>query len=70
MTRRETVNALRREAEKGNYDALYALNTIEVYIPRILDYPETASEFDVNRYNSLIRANIESKRLQDELVII
>lgn len=69
MTRTETVNALRKEAEEGNCDVSFALDSIRRYIPKILDYPESATLADINRYNSLIRSNIENKRLQDALVL-
>ena len=69
MTRKEVVKFLRKQETEGNEQAISLVKMINLYLPRFLEYPEAATLSEINRYNSLVRSNIEEKRLLDKLII-
>ena len=69
MTRKEVVKFLRKQEAEGNFQVIGLIKVIDLYLPQFLSYPEAATLSEINRYNSLVRSNIEEKRLQDKLLI-
>ncbi len=69
MARKEVVQFLRELEAEGNFQAIGLIKVIDLYLPQFLSYPEAATFSEINRYNSLVRSNIEEKRLQDKLLI-
>ena len=63
MTRKEIVQLLRKEETEGNEQVITLVKLINLYLPRFLEYPEAATRSDIDRYNSLVRSNIDEPRL-------
>ncbi len=69
MTRKQIIELLKEEEKHGNEEVMTLVNYINLYLPMFMKYPEAASKADVNRYNSLVRANVYERYLLDKLVI-
>ena len=69
MTRKEIVKLIREQEAEGNEQVISLVKLIDLYLPRFLKYPEAASIVDINRYNSLVRSNIENRNLLDKIII-
>lgn len=69
MTRKEIVELLRMQESEGNVQVISLIKMIDLYLPFFLAHPDAATFQEIKRYNSLVRSNIEEKRLQDILII-
>ena len=69
MTRKEIVQLLRKEETEGNEQVTSLVKLINLYLPRFLEYPEAATRSDIDRYNSLVRSNIDEPRLLEKLIV-
>lgn len=72
MKRKDIINAaktLEKEAKNYNQEAKVVKKLVKLYLPRFLEYPESASIAEINRYNSLVRSNVFDKDLREKLLI-
>lgn len=69
MTRTETIELLKVEAEKGHEEALLLMDKVKILVPNLIKYPESARREEVERYNSLVNnCIIYDDRLRKKLV--
>lgn len=70
MTRTETIEFLKEEAEKGHEEALLLMDEVEKLVPNLIKYPESARREEVERYNRLVNSCIiYDDRLRKKLII-
>jgi len=69
MTRREKIQYLRQKEKEGNEEIIALLDVICIFVPRILENPEKATEKDIVTYNKLICSNISDTKLRNKLTM-
>lgn len=69
MIRKEIVKLIREQEAEGNEQVIILVRLINLYLPRFLEYPEAATRSDIDRYNSLVRANIDEPRLLEKFLV-
>ena len=69
MTRKEIVKLIKEQETEGNEQVITLVKLINLYLPRFLEYPEAATRSDIDRYNSLVRSNIDETRLLEKLIV-
>ena len=69
MTRKEIVKLIKEQETEGNEQVITLVKLINLYLPRFLEYPEAATRSDIDRYNSLVRSNIDEPRLLEKLIV-
>lgn len=69
MTRKEIVEFIKKQEAEGNEQVITLVKLINLYLPRFLEYPEAATRSDIDRYNSLVRSNIDEPRLLEKLIV-
>lgn len=69
MTRKEIVKLIKEQETEGNEQVISLVKLINLYLPRFLEYPEAATRSDIDRYNSLVRSNIDEPRLLEKLIV-
>lgn len=69
MTRKEIVKLIQKQEKEGNEQVISLVKLINLYLPRFLEYPEAATRSDIDRYNSLVRSNIDEPRLLEKLIV-
>ena len=69
MTRKEIVEFIKKQEAEGNEQVISLVKLINLYLPRFLEYPEAATRSDIDRYNSLVRSNINEPKLLEKIVI-
>ena len=69
MTRKEIVKLIKEQETEGNEQLISLVKLINLYLPRFLEYPEAATRSDIDRYNSLVRSNIDEPRLLEKLIV-
>lgn len=69
MTRKEIVKLIKEQETEGNEQVITLVKLINLYLPRFLEYPEAATRSDIDRYNSLVRSNIDEPRVLEKLIV-
>lgn len=69
MTRKEIVEFIKKQEAEGNEQIRNLMGLINLYLPRFIAYPEAATRSDIDRYNSLVRSNIDEPRLLEKLIV-
>ena len=69
MTRKEIVKLIKEQETEVNEQVITLVKLINLYLPRFLEYPEAATRSDIDRYNSLVRSNIDEPRLLEKLIV-
>ena len=69
MTRKEIVKLIKEQETEGNEQVITLVKLINLYLPKFLEYPEAATRSDIDRYNSLVRSNIDEPRLLEKLIV-
>lgn len=69
MTRKEIVKLIKEQEAEVNEQVITLVKLINLYLPRFLEYPEAATRSDIDRYNSLVRSNIDEPRLLEKLIV-
>lgn len=69
LTREEKIDLIKDMAKDNDFAAQTLLDMIETNVPRILNDPYMVSSWEINRYNILVRSNIEDRNIQRLLII-
>ena len=69
MTRKGIVEFIKKQEAEGNEQVITLVKLINLYLPRFLEYPEAVTRSDIDRYNSLVRSNIDEPRLLEKLIV-
>ena len=59
---KQAVEKLVAAANDLNEEAITAKGMVEMYLPRMLKRPESATRAEIDRYNSIIRSNVFNER--------
>ena len=59
---REAIDRLEEAANNHNEEVIIAKGIVEMYLPRMLKRPESATRAEIDRYNSIIRSNVFNEK--------
>lgn len=69
MKHYEIFQEIRAEAENRNIWAKIMLESAKKYLPTLMDRPKAIREWEKNRWNSLVKANVMDSRFRERWLL-
>ena len=69
MSANEIFQEMKTETRNGNVWAKIMLESAKKYLPTLMDRPKAIREWEKNRWNSLVKANVMDSRFRERWLL-